>query len=124
MAKAAKIFQMIVRLTGLLQILMGIGLWMGHGLSLAPLHMWIGLVLVLSLWILAFLGARARVGGGLVALSLIWGAITVVFGMTQARILPGAQHELIRALHLLVGLGAITFAECLGKRIKKTGAPG
>ena len=121
MAKAAKIFQMIARLTGLIQILMGIGLWMGHGLSLTNLHMAIGVVLVLSLWILAFFGARARVGGGLVALSWIWGAVTLVFGMTQARILPGAQHEVIRVLHLLIGLGAISFAECLGKRLKKSG---
>ena len=121
MPKAAKIFQMIARLTGLIQILMGIGLWMGHGLSLTNLHMAIGVVLVLSLWILAFFGARARVGGGLVALSWIWGAVTLVFGMTQARILPGAQHEVIRVLHLLIGLGAISFAECLGKRLKKSG---
>ena len=123
MSKAAKMCLMLVRLTGLVQIGIGIGLWMGHGLSLTTAHMWIGVVLVLSLWALAFLGARVHVSGGLVALALIWGLITVGFGMAQTRIMPGAHHEIIRVLHLLVGVAAIGMGEMLGKRIKKAGVP-
>lgn len=119
----AKIALMLVRVTGLVLILLGIGLWMGHGLSLKPVHMWIGLLLVLSLWVLAFAGARANAGGGLVALAFLWGAVTAWLGMTQTAILPGAHHGLVRVLHLVVGLAAIGLAESLGRRIKNAKAP-
>jgi hypothetical protein len=117
----AKMALMLVRVTGLIQIVLGIGLWMGHGKSLTPVHMWIGLVLVLSLWVLAVAG-RAESGGGLVALAFLWGAVTAWLGMRQTLILPGAHHELVRVLHLVVGLTAIGLAESLGRRIKNAGS--
>ena len=119
----AKIALMLVRVSGLVLILLGIGFWMGHGLSLKPVHMWIGLLLVLSLWVLAFVGARSNAGGGLVALAFLWGAVTACLGMRQTVILPGAHHDLVRVLHLVVGLTAIGLAESLGRRIKGASNP-
>jgi hypothetical protein len=121
MSNAGKIFQMMIRGTGLLQIAIGIAIWTRHGSNLTLAHTWIGFLFVLCLWTLAVLGARARVGGGLVVMALVWGVVTVLFGMTQAKLLPGAHHWLIRVLHLLVGLAAMGQGEVLGGRIKRSG---
>jgi hypothetical protein len=76
--------------------------------------MWIGFVLVIALWIMAGLAARAGVNPGLVALAVVWGLIVPALGMTQVRLLPGDLHWIIQVIHLLVGLIAIGLGERLG----------
>ena len=115
--------QMLVRICGLLLIILGIFFWTGHALSLIPIHMLLGLVLVISLWVLAGIGARAKVGGGFVALVALWGIIVLALGMTQTRLMPGSAHWVIRVLHLLVGLAAIRLGEVLAQKIKAVRAP-
>ena len=115
--------QMLVRICGGLLILLGIFFWTGHALSLIPMHMLLGLVLVIALWVLAGIGARAGVGAGLVVLSVLWGIIVLALGMTQTRLVPGSAHWVIRVLHLLVGLVAIRLGEVLAQRIKAVRAP-
>jgi hypothetical protein len=85
--------------------------------------MLLGITLVLALWALAILGAVTRVGIGLVALALVWGAITPVLGLTQTRLLPGPAHWLIQVAHLLVGLGLIGLGGTLARRIKRALPP-
>lgn len=116
---ATTVAQMLVRITGLFQIIVGVLLWTGNLLNLTPLHTLIGFVLVLSLWALALLSARAGVPIGLVALALVWGLITVILGMTQTQLLPGSAHWVIRVLHLVVGLGAMGLGETLAARGKR-----
>jgi hypothetical protein len=111
-------FQWLVRVTGLIQIVLGVLIWTGNADSLIPIHMLNGLVLIFSLLVLAVLAAFARVNPALVALAIVWGLITVLLGLTQQRLLPGQMHWLIQVLHLLVGLGAIGQAESLAQRIK------
>jgi hypothetical protein len=82
----------------------------------------VGLAFVVALWILAFRGFRVGAGGGLATLTVAWGAIVLVFGMTQTRILPGGPHWVIQTLHLLVGAAAMGFAGALGSRMKRTPA--
>lgn len=115
--------QMLVRICGGLLILLGIFFWTGHALSLIPIHMLLGLVFVIALWVLAGIGARAGVGAGLVALAVLWGIIVLALGMTQTRLMPGSAHWVIRVLHLLVGLFAIRLGEVLAQRIKAVRAP-
>jgi hypothetical protein len=55
---------------------------------------------------------------GLVVVALVWGLIVPMLGLTQTQILPGSAHWLIQVLHLLVGLGAISLAETLGRQIQ------
>ena len=49
-----------------------------------------GLV-VLSLWTLALLSARASERPGLVALAIGWGLIVPILGLTQDQLLPGTR---------------------------------
>jgi hypothetical protein len=122
MTKAAKVMQMLIRAFGVVQIVIGIAIWMGYGLRPPVIHMALGLMFVLALWILAILGAQTRAGAPLVASLLVWGALTAVFGMAQAAILPGPHHWIIRVLHLLVGVAAMGQAEALTGRMKRAAA--
>jgi hypothetical protein len=118
MKTATTILQILVRVAGLILIVLGVLFWTDHALTLVPVHMLVGFVLVFSLWALAVLAARAGVHLGLVALAIGWGFIVPVLGLTQERLLPGDAHWVIQVLHLLVGLGAIGQAEGLAARIK------
>ena len=98
---------MVFRVTGLLQLVLGIVFWTGHALNLVPLHIAVGVAFVVSMWVLAGLGARSGAPAGQVALVLVWGLFVAVLGMTQTRLVPGDWHWTIRALHLLVGMAAM-----------------
>jgi hypothetical protein len=109
----------LVRLAGLTAIVLGVLFWTGNVRGLIPVHMLLGLVLVLSLWTLAFLAARAGVDRGFVTLAVVWGFVVPVLGLTQGQLLPGDYHWVIQVVHLLVGLGAMGQGEGLAARIKQ-----
>jgi hypothetical protein len=107
MKTAITILLWTIRITGLFQILVGLAFWTNNGLSLVPVHMLVGLILVIALWVLAVLAAFKGVSMGLVALAAVWGLIVLILGVMQAQLLPGEAHWVIEVVHLLVGLVAI-----------------
>lgn len=117
MLNAATLALILLRVTGLMQIVLGALFWTGNALPLISVHMRIGVVLVITLWVLALLAARAGVNLALAALALGWGAAVLILGLTQARLLPGDLHWLIQVLHLLAGLAAIGMGERLASHI-------
>lgn len=123
MNTAATIARNTVRIAGLIQIVLGLFFWTGRALTLLSVHIAVGLILVLALWTLAGLAARAGVNLGLVLTAVLWGLLVVLFGLTQTQILTGGSHWVIQILHLAIGLSAIGQAEGLGQRIKQTWAP-
>ena len=108
--------RLLVRVLGLILIILGLVFWTGNALVLVPVHMLVGLVLVLALWTVAGLAARTGEHPGLVILATAWGFIVPLVGLSQDELLPGPAHWLIRLLHLLVGLSAIGLAELLARR--------
>ena len=123
MTTSATVAQWVVRLTGLVQIVLGVAFWTGHLLTLIPLHIATGLLLVLALWTMAVLAWRAGVSRGFVILVVLWGLMLPIFGLTQAGILTGDLHWVIRVLHLLVGLAAIGQSQGLEVRMRPGAAP-
>lgn len=123
MKRATTVIQLLIRLVGLAILVLGVLFWTGNALQFIPVHMLLGLVLVILLWVLAGLAARAGVHPGVVALAIGWGLLVPALGITQSRLLPGSAHWVIQALHLLVGLGAIGQAEGLARRIARAQAP-
>ena len=119
MRRATTTAQMLVRVTFVVQLVLGVLFWTGNALDLVPLHQTIGFLLVFGLWTLAALAARAGVRPPLAALAAVWGLVVPVVGLNQTRLLVGSAHWLIEVLHLLVGLGAIGLAENLAARIKE-----
>jgi hypothetical protein len=116
---ATTVAQMVVRVAGSIQIVTGLLFWTGNALVLLPVHLLSGVLLVLALWALAVLAARAGVGAGRVALAGLWGALVVGLGVTQGRLLPGEAHWVVQVLHLLVGLGAMGLAQHLATLTKR-----
>ena len=113
----------IVRVAGIVQIVLGLLFWTGRALGYIPLHMSVGFVVVLGLWTLALLALVARTGAGLAAFAILWGLALPALGMTQAAILVGPWHWVIRVVHLLMGLIALGLADNLAKRVLKSRAP-
>jgi hypothetical protein len=107
----------LVRITGLVQIVLGALFWTGNAVTLVSVHILVGLLLVVGLWTLAFFAARAGVQPGFVAVVVLWGLLLPVFGLNQDRLLTGDAHWVIRVLHLLVGLAAIGQGEGLAARM-------
>ena len=117
MKLATTIAQTLVRTLGPLQIGLGLLFWTFNAMNLIPLHMLIGLLIVLALWVLAALGVRAGVHLGLVSAAFAWGILVIVLGMTQDQLLPGDLHWIVKVTHLAFGIVAIGFAELLARGI-------
>jgi hypothetical protein len=118
MKTAVTVARMLVRVCGVVLIVLGLLFWFGDApRSLVPVHILLGIVLVLALWALAFLGARVGVARGLVAAAVVWGLLTVWLGQAQDALLPDPSvHWIVQVLHLIVGMGAIGLGEAIGAR--------
>jgi hypothetical protein len=119
MKTAVLVLQNAIRLLAVILIGLGIMFWTGHSLQLVTVHMRLGEVLVVLLWIMAGVGMRGGVKPGLALGALVYGFFVVMFAMRMGGILPGGAHIIIQILHLLFGLGAIGLAESMGAKLKR-----
>ncbi len=110
------IARMLVRLTGGVQIFLGIVFWITDADGLIPIHIANGLLFVLSLWVLIYLAARAGAPAGWILFTTAWSLLVPILGLTQANLLVGPDHWIIQVIHLLVGVGAIGLGERLASR--------
>ena len=123
MKSAPAILNWLIRITGLFQLILGVIFWVNQNDALIPFHILVGSVMVLSLWVLAFLAARTGVSSRLTALAAVWGLIVLILGLTQTGILPGPLHWLIEVLPLVIGMGALGQGEGLSGRIRRIQGP-
>jgi hypothetical protein len=107
--------RVVARIIALVQVTLGILVWTGRGDSLIPLHIAVGLLLVVDLWAAVAFGLRSGAPTGLAALALGWSVVMPVFGLVQANLLPGAAHVALQVLHLVVGLAAVGLVEALAR---------
>lgn len=121
MRKATTALLMVLRLTGLIQIVAGLFIWFGHSRALVPAHSVIGSLFVLDLWILGIVALFELPSRGFALFTLVWGGFVLWLGMAQMSLLPGSSHWIIRVVHLLVGLAAMGFGESLAGRVKRLG---
>jgi hypothetical protein len=121
-SRLARIAKVTIRVTGPVQLLVGIAFWMGRAVPLRPAHMLVGMVFDLafvSLVVLAALAGMRRVAvlGG-IALAIV----IPLFGVVQPRILPGPQHWIVRSAHLLLGVIAMVMAARIGRFLQSVRA--
>ena len=76
--------RIVARVIAVVQLALGIVVWTGHGDSLIPLHIAVGLLLVVDLWAAVALGLRSGAPIGLAVLALVWSVGMPVFGLVQA----------------------------------------
>ena len=112
-----------VRLSGLLALLLGLGLWNGAWFGLLNLHQGLGLVMSAALIWIAMLGFIRSVSLALLGPAVLCGLALPVLGALQGRLLPGQNHWLVEVLHFVLGLGAIALAELIGSRMRARPEP-
>jgi hypothetical protein len=110
MAQAARLFRVLLIVSGLAALVIGVGLWAGTFAALVTWHMRLGAVAVISLWVLAGLAWRRTRKPMPSIFAILWGAGVLALGITQARLLPGSMHWIVQVVHLLtagiaLGLG-------------------
>jgi len=108
----------VLRIAGVGAVALGLALWSGRWYDWRSVHMVLGLVVVLALWTLSGYGLVRQHLAGRAVLGFVLGLAVLGLGMTQADLLPGPAHWVIRAVHLLVGLGAMGLGEILAKRLR------
>lgn len=123
MKTAVSIVLWTIRITGVIQIVLGMAFWTNNLYSLLPVHMLVGVILVVALWVLAGLAARMGASLGIVALAVVWGLIVPILGIMQTQLLPGSAHWVIEVVHLLVGLIAIGLGDRLARESKQKSVP-
>ncbi|GAC1312987.1 MAG: hypothetical protein NVSMB2_00290 [Chloroflexota bacterium] len=111
--------QWVVRVCGVLLLILGLLIWVEGMGNLISMHTWLGLLLVLGMWVLAAVGARLGVPMGLAAGLAVMGLLVAALGMTQTRLLPGSTHWVIQIVHLLLGMAAVGLSESLGGRLRR-----
>ena len=114
------IAQMLVRITGVLQLILGLLIWTEPSFYyLVNTHTLLGIVFVLSLWVLAAVSTRAGIPIGMAAGVAVGGLVVLALGMTQRSLLPGSLHWVIQVLHLLIGMAAVGSGEAIGGRLRR-----
>jgi hypothetical protein len=100
-----QIASILLRICGTLALILGLLFWVGIGLNLIAVHMLLGLLVVLLLWIVGVGQAFSRNGNWMLAIgALALGALTLIFGLRQSGLLVGSFHWVIRVIHLLLGV--------------------
>ena len=114
------IAQMVLRLAWILTIILGILFWTGNADSLTPIHMLLGIIVVLSLWVIGLAQGFLKGGNFILALAtFLLGLIIVIVGLNQTTWLIGTNHWIIQVIHLLLGISAIGLAEMIAARTKR-----
>jgi hypothetical protein len=113
------VVQMLIRLVWLTLLVLGGLFWSGKELTLIRIHMDLGVIFVLLLWVISALALFARVGLALPVIAILWGLIVAGYGMAMPQMLAGGNSWPVGVGHLLIGIIAIGFAEMLGARIKR-----
>src|SRR5579871_3764956 len=109
---AVRILTWIARIAGVGALLLGLTFWI-IGINIVAIHMLFGLTLTLSFLIVSII---MMLTGGMRVLGvagIIYALIVPIFGVTQAGLLTGDLHWLIRVAHMLVGLGALTLIQII-----------
>ena len=120
-----RIASIVLRVCGALAVILGLLFWSGNALNLIPIHMLLGLLVVLSLWIVGITQAFSSGGSWpLAGGTLLLGLLVIVVGMTQSSLMVGPFHWVIQVVHLLLGILAVGIGQIAAARGRKSGAMG
>jgi len=118
-----RIASFVLRVCGGLAVILGLLFWSGNALNLLPIHMLLGVGVVLSLWIVGITQAFSSGGSWPLALgALLLGLLVIVVGMRQSSLLVGPYHWVIQMVHLLLGILAVGIGQLAAARGRKSSA--
>jgi hypothetical protein len=114
MIVAVRISSMALRIAVLLELILGVSLWIGRPLAPVLLHMALGLLIVALVWFLGL--AQATGTGGSLSLTLATfgvGLALAVLGLVQKAV-PG--QPVLQGIHVLLALATIAVGEMAAAR--------
>jgi len=116
-----RIASIALRLCAALALILGLLFWSGNGLNLIPIHILLGILVVLSLWIVG-VGQAFSNGGSwpLAGGALLVGLLVIVVGMTQSSLMAGSFHWVIQVVHLLLGVLAVGIGQIAAARARNS----
>lgn len=100
-------------------IVLGVLFWTGNALALVRVHVMVGLLFVVTLWVIAAIGVVARVSPMFTLRLAVWGALIAWFGMAQTQMMAGGTHWVIQSLHLVIGFVGMGLAETVARRARR-----
>jgi len=126
-----RISSMVLRICASIALILGIVFWTTPVAGvLVPIHMLLGILVVLSLWALGYAIATAPQGKniGLAIGAVVLGLLVLFVGLTQGTdeapssllYLSPATHWIIQVVHLLLGICAIGIGETITARYKRS----
>jgi len=111
----------VLNLAGVLALILGLLFWAGFALHLVSMHMLLGLLAVGALWVIGIGQIFSKTGSWiLAACALFIGAFTIVIGLKQTSMMPGAAHWVIQLVHLLLGVLTIGLGHMAVARHRKS----
>jgi hypothetical protein len=114
-----RICSLVVRIGGSLALLLGLLRYFSIGPDLVQLHMTLGILVVLALWILATIYARTpNANLGMAIGASVVGLLLLIVGVTQQGLL-NSFHWVIQVIHVLLGLAVIGMGESLAGAIRR-----
>jgi hypothetical protein len=113
-----------VRIAGSVMIVLGLLIWTGSLDGLIPIHMLVGIVLVVALWVLSWQAYRVGVTRGLVWSALVIGLILPIVGIAQKDVLHADDNVIVPIVHLGLGLLAIGLGEALTAAMQRRSSDG
>src|SRR5260370_38963308 len=102
---------MVLRVAVLAALVLGILFWTGNADGLQLFHIVLGILVVLSLWVIGI--AQVLRGGsfGLALATFVEGFLVALVGLFQTRWLIGPNHWIIYVIHLILVLADISLGE-------------
>ncbi len=108
----------LARALGVFQIVTGFALWFGWLPHAVAIHIALGSLLVLVLWMVSLISLFVLSQRAVPLIALFWGGLVLWLGMAQTTLALGSAHWAIRVAHLVVGLAALGLIESLAKATK------
>ncbi len=115
-----RVSSMVLRIAALAALVLGIIFWTGNADNLQIVHIVLGFLVVISLWVLGIAQGVRRGGSfGLALATFVVGFLVLLVGLFQTRWLTGSNHWVIQVIHLILGLSAISLGEMIGARYRR-----
>ena len=118
---AVRVASLSLRIAGVLALFLGLELLSGSGGWLVPVHVVLGLVVVVALWALGLMQARL-VGGSkaLAGAALLVGLLLPIVGLGQTAWFSGGGRVLTQLVHVVFGFAAIGVGEVCAGRLRRS----
>ncbi len=115
-----RVSSMVLRIAALAALVLGIIFWTGNADNLQIVHIVLGFLVVISVWVLGIAQGVRRGGSfGLALATFVVGFLVLLVGLFQTRWLTGSNHWVIQVIHLILGLSAISLGEMIGARYRR-----